>query len=76
MKSGTVYYRDIPAGTLTRDAQGYAFRYDPSYCLLLKLLKGRGGVIAQRKPAGGGEFSSQEVAHPSVRRSPGRGRAP
>ena len=31
MKSGTVYYRDIPAGTLTRDAQGYTFRYDPSY---------------------------------------------
>ena len=31
MKSGTVYYRDIPAGTLTRDAQGYTFRYNPSY---------------------------------------------
>ena len=31
MKSGTVYYRDIPAGTLTRDAQGYTFRYDSSY---------------------------------------------
>ena len=31
MKSGTVYYRDIPAGTLTRDAQGYTFCYNPSY---------------------------------------------
>ena len=31
MKSGTVYYRDIPAGTLTRDAQGYTFRYNHSY---------------------------------------------
>ena len=31
MKSGTVYYRDIPAGTLTRDAQGYTFSYNPSY---------------------------------------------
>ena len=31
MKSGTVYYRDIPAGTLTRDAQGYTFRYNPFY---------------------------------------------
>ena len=29
MKSGTVYYRDIPAGTLVKDADGYLFRYDP-----------------------------------------------
>ena len=31
MKSGTVYYRDIPAGVLSRDADGYLFRYDPMY---------------------------------------------
>ena len=31
MKSGTVYYRDIPAGTLVKDADGYLFRYDPLY---------------------------------------------
>ena len=31
MKSGTVYYRDIPAGTLVKDDNGYLFRYDPLY---------------------------------------------
>ena len=31
MNQGTVYYRDIKAGTLTRDADGYTFRYDPIY---------------------------------------------
>ena len=31
MKSGTVYYRDTTAGTLTRTAKGYTFRYDSSY---------------------------------------------
>ena len=31
MKKGTVYYRDIPAGELVRDADGYLFRYDPLY---------------------------------------------
>lgn len=28
---GTVYYRDIPAGTLERTAAGYVFRYDAAY---------------------------------------------
>lgn len=28
MKSGTVYYRDIPAGVLIKDDDGYLFRYD------------------------------------------------
>ncbi len=28
---GTVYYRDIPAGTLERSAAGYVFRYDDAY---------------------------------------------
>ena len=31
MNKGTVYYRDIVAGTLTRDADGYTFRYAPTY---------------------------------------------
>ena len=31
MNKGTVYYRDTPAGTLSRDADGYLFRYDPIY---------------------------------------------
>ena len=31
MKSGTVYYRDIPAGFLVKDDEGYLFRYDPMY---------------------------------------------
>ena len=31
MKRGTVYYRDIPAGTLEKDASGYVFRYDAAY---------------------------------------------
>ena len=30
MKSGTVYYRDIPAGVLVKDDDGYLFRYDPA----------------------------------------------
>lgn len=28
---GTVYYRDIPAGTLRRDADGYEFVYNAAY---------------------------------------------
>ena len=31
MNKGTVYYRDVPAGTLVRDAEGFTFRYDASY---------------------------------------------
>ena len=31
MKRGTVYYRDIPAGTLEKDASGYVFHYDAAY---------------------------------------------
>lgn len=31
MNRGTVYYRDIPAGTLERSAAGYVFRYDDAY---------------------------------------------
>ena len=31
MKRGTVYYRDIPAGELVKDDEGYLFRYDPTY---------------------------------------------
>lgn len=31
MKSATVYYRDIPAGTISRDAEGYVFRYGDGY---------------------------------------------
>lgn len=31
MTRGTVYYRDIPAGTLERDAAGYTFRYSTDY---------------------------------------------
>lgn len=31
MKSGTVYYRDIPAGVLEQHPDGYVFRYDASY---------------------------------------------
>ena len=31
MKSGTVYYRDTPAGVLVKDGDGYLFRYDPIY---------------------------------------------
>ncbi len=31
MKSGTVYYRDIPAGVLIKNEEGYLFRYDPLY---------------------------------------------
>jgi len=31
MNKGTVYYRDIVAGTLTKDADGYTFRYAPTY---------------------------------------------
>ena len=30
-KSGKVYYRDQLAGTLTKDADGYLFRYDEAY---------------------------------------------
>lgn len=30
-KSGTVYYRDIPAGAISKDANGYVFRYAPEY---------------------------------------------
>lgn len=30
-KSGTVYYRDVRAGTLTRDETGYSFRYADDY---------------------------------------------
>ena len=31
MNKGTVYYRDVPAGTLERAAEGFTFRYDASY---------------------------------------------
>ena len=31
MKRGIVYYRDIPAGELVKDDDGYLFRYDPTY---------------------------------------------
>ena len=31
MKRGTVYYRNIPAGELVKDDEGYLFRYDPTY---------------------------------------------
>lgn len=31
MKTATVYYRDIPAGVLAQDDDGYSFRYDPLY---------------------------------------------
>lgn len=31
MNRGTVYYRDIPAGTLERSTAGYVFRYDDAY---------------------------------------------
>lgn len=31
MKRGIVYYRDIPAGTLERDADGFVFRYNDAY---------------------------------------------
>ena len=31
MSTGIVFYRDIPAGTLTKDADGYTFRYAPTY---------------------------------------------
>ena len=31
MKRGTVYYRDITAGELVKDDEGYLFRYDPTY---------------------------------------------
>lgn len=31
MKTGIVFYRDIPAGTLTKDAGGYTFRYNADY---------------------------------------------
>jgi len=31
MKRGRVYYRDIPAGTLDKDASGYTFTYDAAY---------------------------------------------
>ena len=31
MNKGTVYYRDVPAGTLERAAEGFTFRYDTSY---------------------------------------------
>ena len=32
MNRGIVYYRDVPAGTLERDAEGFTFRYNAS-CL-------------------------------------------
>ena len=31
MKQGTVYFRGIPAGTLTKDENGYTFRYADAY---------------------------------------------
>ena len=31
MNRGTVYYRDIPAGTLERNDAGYVFRYGDAY---------------------------------------------
>ena len=31
MKRGIVYYRNIPAGELVKDDDGYLFRYDPTY---------------------------------------------
>ena len=31
VNQGTVYYRDIPAGVLTRNAGGFTFRYDAAY---------------------------------------------
>ena len=31
MKRGTVYCRDIPAGELVQDGDGYIFSYDPLY---------------------------------------------
>ena len=31
VNKGIVYYRDIPAGTLTRDIGGFTFRYDAAY---------------------------------------------
>lgn len=37
MNRGTVYYRDIPAGTLERSAAGYVFRYDDAYRANLSL---------------------------------------
>jgi serine/threonine-protein kinase HipA len=31
MKQGIVYYRDIPAGTLTKDENGFCFHYFDDY---------------------------------------------
>lgn len=31
MKKGLVYYRETLAGELTKDAEGYVFRYDDAY---------------------------------------------
>lgn len=31
MKKGTVYYRDIKAGEIVQDEDGFVFRYDPLY---------------------------------------------
>jgi HipA-like protein len=31
MKRGIVYYRDIVAGELIKDDEGYLFRYDSAY---------------------------------------------
>lgn len=31
MKSGKVFFRDALAGTLTKDEQGYVFRYEDAY---------------------------------------------
>ena len=31
MRTATVYYRDIPAGTLAKGADGYVFRYGDAY---------------------------------------------
>ena len=31
MKKGTVYYRDIKAGEIVQDEDGFLFRYDPLY---------------------------------------------
>ena len=37
MRTGTVFYRNIPAGSLTKDADGYTFRYNMDYLADLRL---------------------------------------
>lgn len=56
MNRGIVYYRDVPAGTLERDAEGFTFRYNAS-CLDNSSFPDISATLPKRKE----EYRSKEL---------------